>query len=172
MSNANVRPSVYLNLKRDHFDENDAIFNTFSNKVAKRLVDIVKTSAQNTGYTESPPPKGCLDHVGTVLLFFSWVLTTYVFVVTEFAAIGVGKRAIRSNNVKISGRSSLDENRTQVRVTAMAPESALTTAPRARRPPQASWPPCLDPCVEPQRNSDENRGRLCSSGPATCGIKT
>jgi hypothetical protein len=73
--------------------------------------------------------------------------TSYVFVVTEFEAIGVGKRAIRSNHVKISGRSSLDENRTQVRVTAMAPESALQPRLPPRRAPRG--PPCLDlTCVE------------------------
>lgn len=48
------------------------------------------------------------------LIFFSWALTTYVFLVTNFAAIGVGKLGIRSSHVKISGRSSL-ENSTDAR---------------------------------------------------------
>lgn len=52
--------------------------------------------------------RGWLNHV--VLLFFGWVLTSYVFLVTSFAAIGVGKRGIRSSHVKFSGRSSLADN--------------------------------------------------------------
>lgn len=45
-----------------------------------------------------------------VTLLRQWVLTSYVFLVTSFAAILVGKRGIRSHHVKISGRSSLDED--------------------------------------------------------------
>lgn len=45
-----------------------------------------------------------------VTVLRQWVLTSYVFLVTSFAAILVGKRGIRSHHVKISGRSSLDED--------------------------------------------------------------
>lgn len=116
-----------LNLKQN--DQYDAIFNTFSSKVTKQQQDIFNFALYRLQYSQAPS-KGCLVHV-RLLLFFSWVLTSYVLLVTSFAAIGVGKRAIRSIHVKISGRSSLAENTREVRVTVMAPKSAVNVAPLA-----------------------------------------
>lgn len=76
-------------------------------------------------------PWGDDSTVSALLLFFSWVLTSYVFLVTKFAASGVGNRAIRSRHVKISGRSSLAKCGLEMRVTAMA-DYAPRSGPSAR----------------------------------------
>lgn len=76
-------------------------------------------------------PRGDDSTVSALLLFFSWVLTSYVFLVTKFAASGVGNRAIRSRHVKISGRSSLAKCGLEMRVTAMA-DYAPRSGPSAR----------------------------------------
>lgn len=68
-----IRPN--LNLK--HKTQYDAIFNTFSINVAKHEHDIFSSAPHNTEL-QSQPSKGRLVHVG-LLLFFSWVLTSYVF---------------------------------------------------------------------------------------------
>lgn len=60
----------------------DAIFVTFHINVLKRtFVILIKTLNLSYSLNKSPCTKGCLIHV--VLLFFSWVLTSYVFLVTS-----------------------------------------------------------------------------------------
>lgn len=104
-------------------------YSTFCTRAQKLERDI------SAAAVSPPSPKGC--HHGGSLVLRRWVLTSYVFLVTSFAAILVGKRGIRSHHVKISGRSSLDEDTEekcasqQWRTSERALRTSLPAAPAA-----------------------------------------